>query len=68
VKYWTPREPFGDTRRGSQLDWKHNVFFIAFPPKWVSDDGRSFTLNFTGGGQGKDNDSFNSVSGRFIVR
>ena len=65
VKYWTRDERFGETRPGSALDWEFNVFFLAFAPKWLSDDGRSFTVNFTGGGRGKDNDSFNTVRGRF---
>lgn len=68
VKYWTPDDRFGESRVGSQLDWKYNVFFIAFAPKWLSHDGREFTLIFTGGGRGQDNDSFNTLRGRAVVR
>lgn len=66
VKFWTPSHPFGETREGSDLPWRDNTFFIAFAPKWFSEDGKSFTLTFTGGGRGKDNDSFNTVRGRFV--
>lgn len=67
VLYCTEASPFGKTRPGSNLPWRNNVFFIAFATKWLSEDGRSFTLNFTGGGQGADNDSFNTVYGTFTV-
>lgn len=67
VKYWHGKQRFGETHTGRDLDWNNNVFFVAFPPKWFSDDGKNFTLNFTGGGMGKDNDSFNTVQGRFIT-
>ena len=66
IKYHEPTKPFGAQRPGSELDWKNNVFFVAFPTKWMN--GYTFTMNFTGAGQGKDNDSFNTVSGRFHVR
>ncbi len=68
VKYWTRDDRFGEIRKGSDLDWNFNVFFLAFAPKWLSDDGRTFTLTFTGGGRGKDNDSFNTLRGRFELR
>jgi hypothetical protein len=67
VEYYTQACPFGKTRPGSKLPWRNNVFFVAFATKWLSEDGRSFTLNFTGGGRGSDNDSFNTVSGTFTV-
>jgi hypothetical protein len=67
VKYYTPSDRFGETRPGSTLHWEHNVFFLAFPTKWLSADGKSFTMTFTGGGQGKNNDSFNTVRGTFSV-
>jgi hypothetical protein len=67
VEYCTEASPFGKIRPGSDLPWRNNVFFIAFATKWISEDGRSFTLNFTGGGRGSDNDSFNTVSGAFTV-
>lgn len=67
VKYWNEDDRFGEIRNGSDLDWKFNVFFVAFSPKWLSDDGRDFNLTFTGGGRGKDNDSFNTVRGRFVT-
>ena len=64
VKYYEPSLPFGASRKGSTLPWRNNVFFAAFATKWL--DGDSFTLNFTGAGQGKDNDSFNTVCGTFL--
>jgi hypothetical protein len=63
VKYYDPALPFGASRKGSKLPWRNNVFFAAFATKWL--DGHTFTLNFTGAGQGKDNDSFNTVRGAF---
>jgi hypothetical protein len=68
VSYYTAAEPFGAGRAGSSLPWRNNVFFLAFATKWLSEDGRSFTLNFTGAGRGSDNDSFNTVCGTFTVR
>jgi len=68
VKYWTSKDRFGSSRPGSQLDWADNVFFFSFAPKWFSPDGRSFTLVFTGGGHGKNNDSLNNVRGTFELR
>jgi hypothetical protein len=68
VEYWTPEEKFGHIRPGSDLDWADNVFFFSFAPKWISDEGRSFTLVFTGAGNGRNNDSFNTVRGRFQLR
>lgn len=65
VKYWTPDDLFGKARPGSTLDWRDNIFFFSFAPKWLSPDGRTFTLVFTGGGKGKDNDSLNTVRGTF---
>lgn len=65
VRYWTEKERFGQTRPGSSLDWADNIFFFSFAPKWLSEDGRSFTLVFTGGGKGKNNDSLNTVRGNF---
>jgi hypothetical protein len=38
-----------------------NCFFWCFPTKWMSGDGRAATMVFTGGGRGKNNDSFNTV-------
>ena len=45
-----------------------NCFFWCFPTKWMSDDGRSSTMVFTGAGRGKNNDSFNTVNIKFILR
>ncbi|WP_339713029.1 hypothetical protein [uncultured Kriegella sp.] len=67
VKYWTEDDYFGKHRPGSKLSWGINVFFLAFNNKWLSKDGKNFTMNFTGGGRGNDNDSFNTVNGAFIV-
>lgn len=66
VARWTPENRFGEHREGSDLDWKFNVFFVAFPPGWLSQNDPSFTLNFTGSGGGSDNDSFNTIHGRFL--
>lgn len=43
-----------------------NCFFWCFPTKWISEDGWSATMVFTGGGRGKNNDSFNTVRVKFI--
>ncbi len=63
VAYYDRAMPFGAERPGSRLPWKNNVFFAAFATKWLQ--GNIFTLNFTGAGQGQDNDSFNTVRGAF---
>lgn len=68
AKLWTPSNPFGQERPGSSWAWANNVFFFSFAPKWFSDDGLDFTLVFTGGGNGKNNDSLNTIRGRFQVR
>ncbi len=67
VAYWTEEKRFGAERPGSELPWGDNVFFAAFVPKWWSEDGTEFTLTFTGGGKGKDNDSLNTIRGRFLL-
>lgn len=67
VKYWTASDRFGESRSGSSLDWAFNVFFFSFAPKWLSADGRDFTLVFTGGGMGANNDSFNAIRGTFTI-
>lgn len=41
-----------------------NTFFWHFLTKWM--EGRDVSLNFTGGGRGKDNDSFNTVRVRLL--
>lgn len=63
VAYYDSKTPFGSQRAGSQLPWKNNLFFAAFPTKWF--DGTTFIMNFTGAGNGKDNDSFNTIRGVF---
>ena len=68
VKSWSVEEPFGADREGSTLDWGQNVFFLSFVPKWWSADGTEFSLTFTGAGRGKNNDSFNTIRGRFVLR
>lgn len=42
-----------------------STFYWNFPSKWLSTDGRQFTLVFTGKNT---NDSWNTVSGRFVLR
>ena len=65
VEYFTRDNPFGASRPGSEWPWKNNVFFMSFVTKWFA--GREFTATFTGAGMGKDNDSFNTVGGRFVL-
>ena len=67
VKYWTADNRFGQHRPGSTLDWADNIFFFSFAPKWLSSDGQRFTLVFTGGGRGRNNDSLNTIRGRFEI-
>ena len=67
VAYHTSTDRFGEQRRGSMLPWKHNLVFAAFAPKCFDAEDRTFTLIFTGGGRGADNDSFNTVRGRFVL-
>ncbi len=43
---------------------EESTFFWNFAPKWFSEDGMGFVLVFTGTG---DNDSWNTVSGRFLM-
>jgi len=71
---WATRKRFAQGSDNFQLTWaqddhlygawNNNVFFAAFATKWL--DGERFVLNFTGGGNGKDKDSFNTVEGRFV--
>jgi hypothetical protein len=68
VHYWSASEPFAKERPGSTLPWRDNIFFFSFAPKWWSHDGMEFTLVFTGAGRYKDNDSFNTVRGKFKLR
>lgn len=42
-----------------------NCFFWCFPTKWMSEDGRSASMVFTGGGGGENNDSFNTIRVKF---
>ncbi len=42
-----------------------NTFYWSFPTKWISEDGRAFTFQFTGR---TENDSYNTVRGRFALR
>jgi hypothetical protein len=44
-----------------------NCFFWSFPTKWMSRDGTEATMVFTGGGRGKNNDSFNTVRVKFLT-
>lgn len=64
VEYFDAQNPFGADRPGSKLSWENNVFFVSFVSKWF--DGDTFTLAFTGAGRGRNNDSFNTVKGRFL--
>ncbi|MCB0689444.1 MAG: DUF4185 domain-containing protein [Saprospiraceae bacterium] len=42
-----------------------NTFYWNFSNKWSSEDGKTFSLIFTGR---KENDSFNTIRGKFILR
>jgi hypothetical protein len=44
-----------------------NCFFWCFPTKWMSEDGRTVTMVFTGAGRGNNNDSFNTVRVKFLA-
>ena len=65
VEYFSRDKPFGANRPGSEWPWKNNVFFMSFATKWFDD--HKFTATFTGAGLGKNNDSFNTVNGRFVL-
>ena len=41
-----------------------NSFMWVIPSKWLSEDGTSFTMIYTGKGR---NDSWNTVNGRFLL-
>src|SRR5690606_15374656 len=58
VVYTTDETPFGHDN--SEVV-PANCFFWCFPTKWVSNDGQSANMVFTGAGGGKNNDSFNTV-------
>ena len=45
-----------------------NTFYWAFPTKWMSNDGYDIMMTFTGAGQGKNNDSFNTVRVRLVPK
>ncbi len=60
-------EPWGPwTTVAYESNWGNfgSTFFWNFSNKWLSADGRNFTLIFTGTGR---NDSWNTVRGKFIV-
>lgn len=60
-------EPWGPwSTAGYYTDWGSygRTFFWNFSNKWLSADGRGFTILFTGKDE---NDSWNSVSGSFLV-
>lgn len=65
IEYCHPSSPFGNVRPGSDLPWENNVFYLSFPTKWF--DREEFVLSFTGAGNGRDNDSFNLVQGKFLL-
>jgi hypothetical protein len=51
---------FGHNNNGPH-DVPANNFFWHFPTKWMDPAGRDVSVNFTGGGRGRNNDSFNTV-------
>ncbi len=44
-----------------------NCFFWCFPTKWISGDGGTAVMVFTGAGGGNNNDSFNTVRVKFLL-
>ena len=62
---WTTVEYFDSWGKGHI---ELNTFFWSYPTKWLSEDGQEFTLGFTGAGLGLNNDSFNTIRGRFILK
>jgi hypothetical protein len=62
---WTTAE-YTNAFGGPKLE--PTTFFWNFSNKWLSADGRNFTLVFTGTGRGVGNDSWNTVQGSFIVK
>jgi len=55
--------------RGTHFGKGHvvgNTFFWNLPTKWQSEDGTDFSLVFTGAGRARNNDSWNTIRGRFI--
>ena len=63
VSYATDETWFG---HDNPLTVPANCFFWCFPTKWISGDGMSATMVFTGAGRGQNNDSFNTVRVKFI--
>ena len=63
-------EPWGPwTTVGYYSNWKSfgSTFFWNFSNKWLSADGKDFTLVFTGTDRDGNNDSWNTVRGTFTV-
>ena len=61
-------EPWGPwTKAASFTNWGNFGYTFSYylAPKWLSKDGRLFTLVFSGTGQ---NDSWNTVKGTFVTR
>jgi hypothetical protein len=68
---WGPWSTVAYMNRSDETHFAHDfpdvpetTFFWNFANKWLSEDGREFTLVFTGTG---DNDSWNTVRGNFEV-
>jgi hypothetical protein len=62
---WTHVKTFEDWRPPGSTDGNRYTFFYEFPAKWISADGRRFTMVYTGKGP---HDSWNTVAGTFTVR
>jgi hypothetical protein len=63
-----PWGPWREVLRESAWGEGHvapNTFYWVFAPAWLGPDGRDFVLVFTGK---EENDSWNSVRGRFETR
>jgi hypothetical protein len=56
---------FGQYHTGEH-DVPSTGFFWHFPTKWMDASSRELSLNFTGAGRGRNNDSFNTVRVRLL--
>jgi hypothetical protein len=60
---WGPWTTVAYEERWGEGHFEVSAFYWSFPSKWMSDDGTRFTVAFTGKNS---NDSWNTVSGRFV--
>jgi hypothetical protein len=60
---WGPWSVFHHAQFVPEIE--HSVFQWNFAPKWFRNDGREFTLVFSGDGS---NDSWNTIDGAFTTQ